>query len=108
MAEYSNGAKPQRSFYYTHEKVKSKSQRQEVKGSGLKGEELSENLIERFEESERRTETDIKKHKLISKTKEIRKKAMERFGETRKRKGQGESDTGKKLSKSGWFSSRKT
>ena len=45
---------------------------------------------------------------MISKTKEIRKKAMERFGETRKRKGQGESDTGKKLSKSGWFSSRKT
>ena len=35
---------------------------------------------------------------------------MERFGETSKRKGQGESDTGdkKKLSKSGWFSSRKT
>lgn len=61
---YSNGAKPLRSFYYTYEKAKSISQRQEVKDFGLKGEELSKNeqfledLIKRFEESERRTEAD--------------------------------------------------
>ena len=53
-----------RSFYYTYEKAKSISQRQEVKDFSLKGEELSKNeqfledLIKRFEESERRTEAD--------------------------------------------------
>ena len=51
------------------------SGRQELKGPGLKGEELSENeqlpedIIGRFEESERRTEVEQKKDRLISKTK---------------------------------------
>ena len=49
--------------------------RQKVKGNGLEREELSENeqvledLIERFEESERRTVADTQKDSLISKTK---------------------------------------
>ena len=49
--------------------------RQKVKGTGLEREELSENeqvledLIERFEESERRTVADTQKDSLISKTK---------------------------------------
>ena len=49
--------------------------RQEVKGTGLGGEELSENeqlledSVERFEESERRTKQMLKKHSLILKTK---------------------------------------
>ena len=67
--------------------------KQEVKGIGLGGEELSENeqlledLTERFEKSERRTEADTQKRQFDfkneqKKAQEIRKKAMERFGET--------------------------
>ena len=66
--------------------------RQEVKGTGLGGKELSENeqlledSIERFEESERRTEADAQKtqsdiENKKKKTQELRKKAMERFRE---------------------------
>ena len=65
-------------------KYKSKT-RQEVKSTGPGGEEVSENeqllddLIERFEESERRTETDTKQgqsdiENAKKKAQEIRKK----------------------------------
>ena len=53
----------------------------EVKGTGLRGEELSKNeqlledLIERFEESERRTEADTQKRQ--SDIKNQKKKAQE-------------------------------
>ena len=64
--------------------------RQGVKGTGLEGEELSENeqlledSVERFEESARRTEADAQKtqsniENKKKKTQELRKKAMERF-----------------------------
>ena len=58
-----------------------------------------EDLIERFIESESRTEADIQKRQSNieiekNKAQEIIKKAMERFGETWKCKGQDESDTG--------------
>ena len=77
------------SIYYPHEHYKSKI-RKEVKGTGLGGEELSENeqlledSVERFEESERRTEADAQKtqsdiENKKKKTQELRKKAMERF-----------------------------
>ena len=54
--------------------------------------QLCEGLTERFEESERRTKTDTQKRQSDienekKKAREIRKKAMERFGETWKRKG---------------------
>ena len=66
--------------------------RQEVKGTGLGGKELSENeqlledSVERFEESECRTEADAQKtqsdiENKKKKTQELRKKAMERFRE---------------------------
>ena len=66
--------------------------RQKVKGTGLGGNELSENeqlledSVERFEESERRTEADAQKtqsdiENKKKKTQELRKKAMERFRE---------------------------
>ena len=49
--------------------------RLEIKNTGLGGEELSENkqrpedIIERFEESKRRTKADTQKRQSISKTK---------------------------------------
>ena len=55
--------------------------RLEIKNTGLGGEELSENkqrpedIIERFEESKRRTKADTQKRQSISKTK--KKKAQE-------------------------------
>ena len=66
--------------------------RQEIKGTGLGGEDLSENKqlledAERFEESKGRSKADTQKRQSISKTKKERsrneKKAMERFGETK-------------------------
>ena len=73
-------------------RYKSKTRR-EVTGTGVGGEELSENeqlledLIERFEDSERRTEADTQKKQSDienekKKAQEREKKAMERFGET--------------------------
>ena len=81
-------------------KYKSKT-RQEIKGTGLGSEELFEDSIEGFEESEYRMEavnqkkkqSDIKTKKKKKKAQEIRKKAMKRFGETRKCKEHDESDT---------------
>ena len=75
----SNGARSQRSFYYLHKKVqvknKTKSERQQ----------LLEDLTGRFEESERRTESDTQKRQSDienekKKAQEIRKK--QRLGET--------------------------
>ena len=74
--------------------------RREVKGTGLGGKELSENeqllenLIERFEESGRRTKTDTQKtlpylENEKKKAQEMRKKAMEKIWRD-------ESDTGNK------------
>ena len=65
--------------------------RQKVKGTGLGGEELSENeqlledSVERFEESERRTEADAQKtqsdiENKKKKTQELRKKQWKDFG----------------------------
>ena len=65
--------------------------RQEVKGTGLGGKELSENeqpledSVERFEESERRTEADAQKtqsdiENKKKKTQELRKKQWKDFG----------------------------
>ena len=91
-----NGAKCWRSFYYPHEKYKSKTIR-EVKGSGLEGEVLSENkqlledVIERFGESECRTKADNPKRQSYienEKKSSRNEKTMGRFGETRKRKEQ--------------------
>ena len=73
----------------------------------LGDEELSENTqllefeIERFEVRKRRTKADNQKRQSDIKNKKkessrIEKKATERFGETRKRKEQDESDTGNK------------
>ena len=75
--------------------------RLEIKKTGLGGEELSEknqlldDIMERFEESKRRTKVDTQKGETISKTKKKEssrneKKPMERFGETKKREVQDE------------------
>ena len=53
-----------------------------------------EDLIERFEENERRTKADTQKKKNAQ---EMRKKVMKRFGETRKRKEQDKYDTEDKI-----------
>ena len=71
--------------------------RKEVQGTGLAGEELTEyemileDLIERFEESDRNTEEESDKKRAKGKddkekAQDIRNKAMETFGDTRKRK----------------------
>ena len=58
--------------------------RLEIKNTGLGGEELSENkqrpedIIERFEESKRRTKADIQKRQSISKTKKRKLKKLEK------------------------------
>ena len=67
--------------------------RLEIKGTGLEGEDLSENkqllerITERFEESKRRAKADTQKDSLYRKRKKDssrnEKKAMERFGETK-------------------------
>ena len=66
--------------------------RQEIKGTDIGGEDLSENKqlledAERFEESKGRSKADTQKRQSISKMKKERsrneKKAMERFGETK-------------------------
>ena len=73
-------------------RYKSKT-RLQIKNTGLGGNVLSENkqlledIIERFEESKRRTKADTQKRQTISKTKKEssrnQKKTMERFGETK-------------------------
>ena len=79
-------------FTVTARGLRSKTRRQ-VKGTALGSEELSENeqlledVIERFEESERRTKVDTQKRQSYignqkKKAQEIRKIAMERSGET--------------------------
>ena len=58
--------------------------RLEIKNTGLGGEEISENkqrpedIIERFEESKRRTKADIQKRQSISKTKKRKLKKLEK------------------------------
>ena len=81
--------------------------RQAAAGTGLGVKKLSENeqlleyLIKRFEESECRMEADTQKRqsdikKKSRKFKKREKKSMERFGETRKHKGQDQSNTADK------------
>ena len=54
--------------------------RLEIKGTGLEGEDLSENkqlledITEKFEESKRRSKADTKKKQSISKAQKMRKK----------------------------------
>ena len=70
--------------------------RKEVQGTGLGGQELTEyetlpeDLIERYEESELKSEQEVTDKKSIEKDKQtaldIRKTAMERYGETKKRR----------------------
>ena len=86
-------------FITPMKKYKSKT-RQEIKGTGLGSEELFEDRIEGFEESEYRMEAvNQKKSSLISKPKKKKgssrnkKKSNKRFGETRKCKEHDESDT---------------
>ena len=67
--------------------------RLEIKGTGLEGEDLSENkellerITERFEEGKRRSKADTQKDSLYRERKKEssrnEKKAMERFGETK-------------------------
>ena len=67
-----------------------------VQGTGLSGQELTkyetlpEDLIERYEESELKSEQEVADKKSIEKDKQtaldIRKTAVERYGETKKRR----------------------
>ena len=81
--------------------------RQAVAGTGLGVKKLSENeqlleyLIKRFEESERRMEADTQKRQSDiknekQKVQKMRKKINGKFGETRKHKGQDQSNTADK------------
>ena len=70
--------------------------RKEVQGTGLGGQELTkyetllEDLIERYEENQLKSEHEVADKKSIEKDKQtasdIRKSAMEQYGETKKRR----------------------
>ena len=85
--------------------------RLEIKGTGLGGEDLSENkqfledITERLEESECRTKADTQKRQPISKTKKRKLKKGEKSNgkiwRDKKREVQDESDTGDKNIKEG-------